>query len=144
MSNWQDIQTARYISLSTQRKSGAMVNTPVWAAPEGEKLYAFSAADAGKVKRLRNFAAVRVAVCDARGKLLGDWMDAQAHITEDANEIATALQALRRRYGWQIRMTDFFSKLSGRYNRRAYIRITAPDPALAERQGQGQQSEQEG
>jgi uncharacterized protein len=34
-----------------------------------------------------------------------------------------ALAALRRKYGWQMLIGDFFSQLTGKMARRAYIRI---------------------
>ncbi len=113
-----------YLSLATFRRSGAEVRTPVWFASSDDRThYVFSAADAGKVKRLRNSSKSRVARCDVRGGSLGEWLDANAYLVEDAAEIAKAYRHLNDKYGWRMRMTDFFSKLSGRYNRRAIIRI---------------------
>ena len=97
-----EITEARYISLGTYRKSGEAVNTPVWAAAVDSVLYVFSAGEAGKVKRLRNSSQAQVAVCDARGKLLGEWHSAQAYLVDDTGEIETALQEMRRKYGWQM------------------------------------------
>ena len=45
------------------------------------------------------------------------------HLPIAPTEIADALKALRQKYGWQMVLTDFMSRLSGRYHRRAYIRI---------------------
>ncbi len=123
MSGWSDIQTARYINLATYRKSGVAVETPVWGAGVGQAVYAFSEGKAGKVKRLRNNSTVRVAVCDVRGKLLGEWQDAEAVLVQDPNEVAQAEQAMRNKYGWQILLTNWMAKLTGRYRQRAYIRI---------------------
>lgn len=114
---------ARYFSLGTFRKNGVMVATPVWFAQHAGAYYVFSAADAGKVKRLRNADAARVAPCDARGALRGDWLNATAQLLDHDAEILQALGALRRKYGWQMRMTDFFAKLSGRFDRRTYIKV---------------------
>ena len=44
---------ARFVSLTTFRKTGVEVATPVWAAFENDRFYVFSAGEAGKVKRLR-------------------------------------------------------------------------------------------
>ena len=43
-----------YINLATFRKSGKAVETPIWFAHAEGSYYAFSAGNAGKVKRLRN------------------------------------------------------------------------------------------
>lgn len=113
---------ASYVSLATFRKSGAQVATPVWCAADGDDFYFFSAAGAGKVKRLRNSDRARLAVCDVRGKLLSDWSDASAIVLQDDAEIARALAALRRKYGWQMWLADAGSKLTGKFHKRAYIR----------------------
>jgi hypothetical protein len=34
-----------------------------------------------------------------------------------------AYRALRRKYGWQMKIGDFFSKLSGRYDKRAIVEL---------------------
>lgn len=113
-----------YISLATFRKSGVEVPTPVWVAEYNGKGYVFSEGKAGKVKRLRNNKQVRVAKCDARGKVLGPWFDGTAEIVEDAAEIDAMYPAFTKKYGWQMRIADFFSKLSGRYGKRAIIAVS--------------------
>lgn len=114
----------RYLNFGTFRKSGVMVQTPVWFAGGGGTYYAFSAGDAGKVKRLRNSDRARIAPCTVSGKLTGAWRDASAHIVSDNGlEVATAYSALRGKYGWQMRLLDLFARLGGRYRRRAIIRI---------------------
>ena len=120
------LEGGSYLSLATLKRSGDWVATPVWFAPDNGSYYVFSAGAAGKVKRLRNFSQVRVAACTVRGSLTGQWMDACAYILESDADKATALTALRRKYGWQMRIADFFSGLTGKTQRRAYIRI---DPA---------------
>jgi len=112
-----------YVSLATFRKDGRKVATPIWAAPLDDALVMFSAPEAGKVKRLRNSSQAALAVCDVRGKLLGDWVDAQAWLMDDPSEILRAKQAMRDKYGWQSALLDFVSRLSGKLNKRQYIRM---------------------
>lgn len=119
----QTLSTARYLNLLTFRKNGAEVPTPVWFATHRGFFYVFSAGEAGKVKRLRNSPRARVAPCDVRGKLRGDWVDAEAFLVEDPVEIAAAHQALRDKYGWQMCLLDVMSRLGGRYDSRAFIRV---------------------
>lgn len=117
------LSRARYVSLATFRKTGVEVATAVWCAEDDGDFYVFSAADAGKVKRLRNSDRARLAVCDAKGKVLGHWHEASAEIITESLSVAHALQTLRAKYGWQMLLTDFFSKLSGRFHKRVYIRL---------------------
>jgi PPOX class probable F420-dependent enzyme len=112
-----------YINLATFRRSGKAVATPVWFAELDGKLCVFSEGKAGKVKRLRNSPRARVAVCDVRGKLRGEWIEAVARVVEDPETIERALAALRAKYGWQMWIADFFSRLAGRIDKRAIIEI---------------------
>jgi len=112
-----------YINLATFRRSGKAVETPVWFAELDARLYVFSEAKAGKVKRLRNSPRARVAVCDVRGKLRGEWVEVVARVVEDPETIERAFAALRAKYGWQMWIADFFSRLAGRIDKRAIIEI---------------------
>ncbi len=125
-----DLANARYCSLATFRRDGRKVATPVWFAASGDFFYVFSAGNAGKVKRLRNSSRAEVARCDARGRLRGGWHVAEAALIEDDHSINTALCALRGKYGWQMWLADVGARLTGRYDRRAYIRfrLTPPTP----------------
>jgi len=117
------LEHGNYISLSTRKRSGEWVATPVWFAPDGGNYYVFSAGQAGKVKRLRNFSEARIATCTMSGTVTGKWQDARAFVLDNPQDEATALAALRRKYGWQMLAADFFSHLTGKMARRAYIRI---------------------
>jgi hypothetical protein len=117
---------AEFVNLATYRKNGDAVATPIWAAPVDGKLYAFSEARAGKMKRLKNFSRAQIVPCTSKGKPLGVWQDASAYIVDDPDEIATALKALHQKYGWKMRITDLASKAVGRYKKRGYLRIEMP------------------
>jgi len=118
------LQHARYINFATWRKNGNEVRTPVWFAANNENtLYCFSAANAGKVKRLRHSNRSRIATCDARGGNPGDWVDSRAYLVSDTQEINLAYRLLRHKYGLQLAITNLFSWLSGRINNREVIRI---------------------
>lgn len=117
------LDRGNYISFATRKKSGEFVQTPVWFAPDGDSYYLFSAGDAGKVKRLRNFSESRIAPCTMSGKLTGDWIDTEAFLLRDDVDVRTALRALQRKYGWQMKFTDLMSRLSGKMGKRAYIRV---------------------
>lgn len=117
------LRKASYVSFGTFRKSGVMVNTPVWAADQGESLFVFSEAKAGKVKRLRNSSKARVATCTVTGRVTGEWYDAEAFLLDEEQAIDKAHRALLRKYGWQMRIGDLFARLTGRIDKRAFIEI---------------------
>ena len=119
-----DLQHARYISLATWRRDGREVRTPVWfAAADARTFYIFSAGEAGKVKRLRRARRAAVASCDVRGGSLGEWAAAKGYIVKDLGEIDRAYQLLRQKYGIQMVLTNFFSWLGRRIDKRAIIRV---------------------
>ncbi len=122
-----DLRDQPYLSLATFRRSGKAVETAVWFAAADTKLYVFTAGDSGKVKRLRNSPRSRVAPCDVRGRVLGDWTDARTHIVEDPTSVETAYAALRAKYGLQMHITDLLSRLTGRYAKRAILEIQVTD-----------------
>jgi len=123
MSRPTDPARERYVSLATFRRDGREVRTPVWIAGEGRRYWIFSEARAGKVKRIRANGRARIAACDFRGRVSGEWLDARARILRDPGEIAGAYAALGRKYGWQMRVADLLAKLAGRYDRRALLEI---------------------
>ena len=59
----------RFISLTTFRKTGDAVSTPVWIARDGDDLVVTTPATSGKVKRLRNSGRVEMRVCDRMGRV---------------------------------------------------------------------------
>jgi PPOX class probable F420-dependent enzyme len=113
----------RYASLATRRRSGVVVRTPVWFAEAGGRFYVFTAGESGKVKRVRHTPGVQLAPCDARGAIRGPWRDGTARLLHDRAATGAAHAALLAKYGWQMRVLDLFSWLTGRIGRRAWIEI---------------------
>ena len=129
MSNARDaLLAARYLNLTTFRRDGRRVETPVWFAEHARKLYVFSEARAGKMKRLRNDAAVEVAACGATGTLRGEWLEGNAREVSAPSTLESAYAALHRKYGLQMAIGDFFSRLTGRIHGRAMIEIELTPP----------------
>jgi PPOX class probable F420-dependent enzyme len=113
-----------YVCLATYRRDGREVRTPVWIAAAGDRYYVFSEGRAGKVKRIRATRRVRVAPCDFRGRIRGDaWLEGEGRVVGESETLRRAYAALRRKYGWQMELGDFFSRLSGRYARRAMLEL---------------------
>lgn len=76
----KEIQNQKYVCLTTFRKSGVGVSTPLWFAEIDGKLYAMTRNDSGKYKRIRNNANVKVAPCTIRGKVIGPEFAGKAQI----------------------------------------------------------------
>jgi uncharacterized protein len=101
-----------YINLETTRRNGQAVKTPVWFVKLDGGLYVRTGADSGKVKRIRNNGLVKVAPCDYRGELKGDWVDAQAYLA-DSSTAEQVNQLFGRKYGIQKQGFDLLGRFSG-------------------------------
>jgi uncharacterized protein len=96
------IRGQKYISLTTFRKNGVAVATPVWFGEDAERLYVMTRSDMGKTKRVRNNAQVRVAPCTIRGKVTGSQFAAAARILPP-EEQGHARETINRKY-WAARL----------------------------------------
>ncbi|MFD9612571.1 PPOX class F420-dependent oxidoreductase [Streptomyces sp. NPDC004288] len=103
----EEVRRSRYISLTTFRKNGTGVPTPVWHAVEGDQLFVLSRDDAWKIKRLRNDPRVEVAVCDLRGNVAeGAERYAGTGRLVEGEELSRIRRMLYRKYTWQYWLTD--------------------------------------
>ncbi len=122
------LDDVQYISLASYRKNGSLVETPVWTAPLDGRLVVFTLRESFKVKRIQNNPAVRVAKCDMRGKILGEWHEGTCRVVTDTEQERRAYGALRKKYGLMMRLGDIASTLTGRIKKRAVLEISlSPD-----------------
>jgi PPOX class probable F420-dependent enzyme len=80
-----ELGQSQYLLLTTFRKDGTPVPTPVWVAPgpTDDLIYAWSNKDSGKVKRIRRSGDVEVGPCDLRGNPKGESVKARARLLDD-------------------------------------------------------------
>ena len=109
-----------YMNLTTFRKSGVGVVTPVWFAEDHGRLYVMTQMSAGKTKRIRNNARVEVAPADRRGTPLGSATPGQARLLAGA-EADAANARLSQKYGLLKRAFELMGV--GRQNTRVFIEI---------------------
>jgi uncharacterized protein len=102
------IQGQKYISLTTFRKNGAGVPTPLWFGEENGKLYVMTISNTGKVKRIRNNPKVTIAPCTIRGKVIGQEFAATARLLP-IEDHAWARKTINRKY-WMAKLTSPFSR----------------------------------
>jgi uncharacterized protein len=121
---------SRYIALTTYRRDGRPVTTPVWAVPLEGQLYVVTANSTGKARRVRATGRVRFAPCDVSGRhIQGEWHEGSARIVLDEARRSSALAALRRKYGWQLFLAMLVYRLRGSYRGRVVLEVT-PLPAM--------------
>lgn len=93
-----ELAAAKYVLLTTFRKDGSPVGTPVWAAPDGDRLLVWTVTDAWKVRRLRRDPQLTLAICDARGKPRSAAVPGTGVVLDDAGS-AHARTVIARKYG---------------------------------------------
>lgn len=113
----------KYLLITSYRRNGTPVATPVWVVRDGAALGAWTAADSWKVKRIRNRADVLVGPCDLRGNPTGDQVPATAELCDPATS-ARYRQLIARKYGLMGRLTLLGSRLRRGVDGTVGIRIT--------------------
>ncbi len=88
----------KHISLTTFKRDGTPVSTPVWVvSDDGRRLLVWSAADTWKVKRIRRDPHVRVAGCDFNGNVHGEVVEGAARLLP-ASDGPLVDRLLRKKY----------------------------------------------
>ncbi|MET7641290.1 PPOX class F420-dependent oxidoreductase [Streptomyces sp. NPDC005438] len=111
------LASSRYVSLTTFRRSGDPVATPVWVAPDPggdpDRMVVWTRDQTGKVKRLRHTERVTVTPCDARGHIAPDavTVEGRAQIVGPGAPLEPVRRAMRAKYGWQFRLVEGFGRL---------------------------------
>jgi PPOX class probable F420-dependent enzyme len=105
----------KYVLLTTFRRDGTAVATPVWCVKlDDERIGFWTSSGSGKAKRLSHTARVTVTPCDARGRVRAGAavVDATARLVTGAE-----LEEIRRRiiakYGVMTKFTKFLATAAG-------------------------------
>jgi uncharacterized protein len=104
----------RYLSVTSFRRDGAGVATPLWFVSDGERLFALTDAHAAKVRRIRHNPRVLVAPCRASGKLRGEPLPAHAEVLTDTADLDRVQQLLIERYKISYRLVMSIYRLRRR------------------------------
>ena len=105
----------KYLALTTFRRNGTPVSTPVWAAPlDGGKIGFWTSSGSGKAKRLANNSKVTIQPCDGRGRVKPGTTptDATAVLVTGA-ELATISQKIVAKYGFMTKLTKLLGTIGG-------------------------------
>lgn len=90
-------ERTKFVSLSTRRRSGELVPTPVWVVVDDGDAWVVSRGR-GKVKRIANDPAVTLAPCSMQGRITGEPVAGRAEIV--GTELPPAIRRLLvRKYG---------------------------------------------
>jgi uncharacterized protein len=121
----ETLGAAPYVLVTSFRKDGRAVRTPVWVVRDGDAIAIWTVHDSGKVKRIRRDGTVLVGPCDVRGRLTGDQVPGHATVL-GATDSARIKDHLRRKYGLSGRITLWGSKIRRGEEGTLGIRITLP------------------
>ncbi|WP_405114784.1 PPOX class F420-dependent oxidoreductase [Micromonospora sp. NBC_01405] len=110
MTTLDRLAAEKYVLLTTFRRDGRAVPTPVWAARDGDALAAWTVADSGKVKRIRRSGEVTVAPCDLRGRPHGEAVPGHATISGPA-DTRRIRELLKQKYRLVGRLSLLGSRL---------------------------------
>ncbi|MGB9639629.1 MAG: PPOX class F420-dependent oxidoreductase [Anaerolineales bacterium] len=117
----------KYINLTTFRKNGIAVPTPVWFVEINGNLYVFTGAQTGKAKRIRANGRASVAPSDARGNPLGEFIPMRASFVNDLTVIEQANHHYQQKYGFQRTLMNWLNSLRRREDTPVLIRLSTTE-----------------
>ena len=127
MSDLLALAEERFVSLTTFRRSGEAVSTPVWVTRQGDALVVLTPSGSGKVRRLRHDPRVELRPCGRFGQVADGVrpVGAVAAVREGEQDVAQARAAIRRGYPVESRVVLGIERLAER------LRGRPPTPRLA-------------
>lgn len=108
----QDLAHQTFVALTTFRKSGAPVTTPMHLVEANGRVFFRTFSAAGKAKRLARNPDITLAPADIRGQVHGDALRASTHLVQGADE-ALARSAMKQGYPVSQRLIPLYHKLRG-------------------------------
>ena len=113
------LAAATYVSLTTYRRTGVPVSTPVWFAPSVDEPHLFTVItvdDTGKTKRIAHTERVELRPCDVRGGVGpgAPTYVGRARVVRDDAGVASVRRAVVAKYGLPARMSDVMDVVAGR------------------------------
>ncbi len=104
----------RFLSVTSFKRDGSAVATPVWAVSDGTRLFAFTDLHSAKVRRIRRNPRVLVASCRVNGKLRRDPVAGRAEVLTDPADLERVQRLLLARYRISYRVVMLFYRLGRR------------------------------
>src|SRR5688572_13396875 len=112
MSDFAALADEKFVCLTTFRKNGQAVPTPMWLVARDGLIYMRTDSKSFKARRIANNSKVFLAPSDFRGRPKGPHMEGQARLVPLA-EAAWVQDAILAKYGWMKRLVDLRNRLIG-------------------------------
>ncbi|MGK2882590.1 MAG: PPOX class F420-dependent oxidoreductase [Mycobacterium sp.] len=122
-----DLSEERFVSLTTFKRNGDAVASPMWIARDGKHLVVWTPADAWKVKRVRHDPRVTISPSNRSGKVRGDApvVTGTAELLTDKNYVWRARALIKSKYGLQFTIITTIEAIVTRGRKpRVALRIT--------------------
>ena len=120
----QRLGAEEFILLTTFRRTGEGVPTPVWVVPlgDGERIGFYTTMGTGKTKRMRHTDRVLVQPCSRTGTPTPGTRPVQgtAEMVQAGPEFEEVKAAVRAKYGWQTRVFSVLGTLTTRRKKLTY------------------------
>ena len=131
----------RYLSVTSFKRDGTGVATPVWFVSDGSRLFALTDLHSAKVRRMRRDPRVLVASCRADGKLRGEPVPARAEVLTATPDLERVRKLLLERYKRSYRLVMLVYRLGRRIRGRPSVAdgaalaltVERPEPCLDDR-----------
>ena len=104
----------RYLSVTSFKRDGTGVATPVWFVSDGSRLFALTDLHSAKVRRIRRNARVLVASCRANGKLRSEPVPARAEVLTATTDLERVQKLLIERYKVSYRLVMLIYRVGRR------------------------------
>src|SRR5262249_35246320 len=118
-----DLAKQQCIALTTFRRSGQAVTTPVWFSLSLGTMYIETHGDAGKLKRLRHTPRVILAPCAYSGKVTGSPSEGYGRILIEPAENIAASAALAKKYGVMLSLYHFVRNARRLLQRKEHVEV---------------------
>jgi uncharacterized protein len=104
----------RYLSITSFKRDGTAVATPVWFVSDGWRLFAFTDLHSAKIRRIRRNQRVLVASCRVGGKLRREPVAARAEVLTATADLERVQKLLLARYKVSYRVVMLLYRLGRR------------------------------
>lgn len=121
----QELGKEQFVSIESFKRNGEGVKTPVWIVDQGDVLWAWTNDNSWKVKRIRNNGRARLAPCDSRGNVHGEWVEVKARVIDDRADEQAMRKLLKKKYGFMFNLFAFIGRVRGQAKSRVVLEFSA-------------------
>ena len=111
----------RYLSVTSFKRDGTGVVTPLWFVSDGTRLFALTDLHSAKVRRIRHHPCVLVAPCRANGKPRSEPLPARVEVLTASAELERVQKLLLERYKLSYRLVMWIYRLGRRLRGRSSV-----------------------